>query len=142
MRTTDGSNLQARGSLHLEHALGIVHTALLPSTAEGSRWNLPFAFFASSKSLAAQRKVAGSACPLTFCAFSFFVSALDEFSLCEKRGMVIQGVFLFAFGPYLAGLISPHPDPSEPSGSRARFGAQSIVFLTFTNILHMRFAFF
>ena len=30
------------------------------------------------------------------------------FALYEKRGMVIQGVFLFAFGPYLAGLITPN----------------------------------
>jgi len=30
------------------------------------------------------------------------------FALYEKRGMVIQGIFLFIFGPYLAGLISPN----------------------------------
>ena len=38
----------------------------------------------------------------SFCMFAPF------FALYEKRGMVIQGVFLFAFGPYLAGLISPN----------------------------------
>jgi hypothetical protein len=30
------------------------------------------------------------------------------FALYEKKGMVIQGIFLFVFGPYLAGLITPN----------------------------------
>jgi len=30
------------------------------------------------------------------------------FALYEKKGMVIQGVFLFAFGPYLAGWLTPN----------------------------------
>jgi len=38
----------------------------------------------------------------SFCMFAPF------FALYEKKGMVIQGCFLFAFGPYLAGLISPN----------------------------------
>jgi len=38
----------------------------------------------------------------SFCMFAPF------FALYEKKGMVIQGIFLFAFGPYLAGLISPN----------------------------------
>ena len=38
----------------------------------------------------------------SFCMFAPF------FALYEKKGMVIQGVFLFAFGPYLAGLITPN----------------------------------
>jgi len=38
----------------------------------------------------------------SFCMFAPF------FALYEKKGMVIQGVFLFAFGPYLANWISPN----------------------------------
>jgi len=38
----------------------------------------------------------------SFCMFAPF------FALYEKKGMVIQGIFLFVFGPYLAGLISPN----------------------------------
>jgi len=38
----------------------------------------------------------------SFCMFAPF------FALYEKKGMVIQGVFLFAFGPYLAGWITPN----------------------------------
>jgi len=38
----------------------------------------------------------------SFCMFAPF------FALYEKKGMVIQGLFLFAFGPYLAGWISPN----------------------------------
>jgi hypothetical protein len=38
----------------------------------------------------------------SFCMFAPF------FALYEKRGMVIQGVFLFAFGPYLASWITPN----------------------------------
>jgi len=38
----------------------------------------------------------------SFCMFAPF------FALYEKRGMVIQGVFLFVFGPYLASWISPN----------------------------------
>jgi hypothetical protein len=38
----------------------------------------------------------------SFCMFAPF------FALYEKKGMVVQGLFLFAFGPYLAGLISPN----------------------------------
>jgi len=38
----------------------------------------------------------------SFCMFAPF------FALYEKKGMVIQGIFLFAFGPYLAGLITPN----------------------------------
>ena len=38
----------------------------------------------------------------SFCMFAPF------FALYEKKGMVLQGVFLFAFGPYLAGWISPN----------------------------------
>ena len=30
------------------------------------------------------------------------------FALYEKKGMVVQGCFLFLFGPYLAGLITPN----------------------------------
>ena len=63
------------------------------------------------------------------------------FSLYEKRGMVIQGVFLFAFGPYLAGLSRHSTCHNLAREPRAHFDAQSIVFLTFTHIFHMRFAF-
>jgi len=38
----------------------------------------------------------------SFCMFAPF------FALYEKKGMVIQGVFLFAFGPYLAGWLTPN----------------------------------
>jgi len=38
----------------------------------------------------------------SFCMFAPF------FALYEKKGMVIQGCFLFVFGPYLAGWISPN----------------------------------
>ncbi len=38
----------------------------------------------------------------SFCMFAPF------FALYEKKGMVLQGVFLFVFGPYLAGWISPN----------------------------------
>lgn len=38
----------------------------------------------------------------SFCMFAPF------FALYEKKGMVIQGIFLFVFGPYLAGLITPN----------------------------------
>jgi len=38
----------------------------------------------------------------SFCMFAPF------FALYEKRGMVIQGTFLFAFGPYLASWITPN----------------------------------
>jgi len=38
----------------------------------------------------------------SFCMFAPF------FALYEKKGMVIQGVFLFAFGPYLASWITPN----------------------------------
>jgi hypothetical protein len=37
-----------------------------------------------------------------------FLMFAPFFALYEKRGMVLQGVFLFVFGPYLAGLISPN----------------------------------
>ena len=37
-----------------------------------------------------------------------FLMFAPFFALYEKRGMVIQGCFLFAFGPFLAGLISPN----------------------------------
>jgi len=37
-----------------------------------------------------------------------FLMFAPFFALYEKRGMVIQGCFLFAFGPYLAGLITPN----------------------------------
>jgi len=38
----------------------------------------------------------------SFCMFAPF------FALYEKKGMVVQGIFLFAFGPYLASWISPN----------------------------------
>jgi hypothetical protein len=38
----------------------------------------------------------------SFCMFAPF------FALYEKKGMVVQGCFLFLFGPYLAGLITPN----------------------------------
>jgi len=38
----------------------------------------------------------------SFCMFAPF------FALYEKKGMVIQGTFLFAFGPYLAAWITPN----------------------------------
>jgi len=38
----------------------------------------------------------------SFCMFAPF------FALYEKRGMVIQGIFLFVFGPYFASWISPN----------------------------------
>jgi len=38
----------------------------------------------------------------SFCMFAPF------FALYEKKGMVIQGTFLFIFGPYLASWISPN----------------------------------
>jgi len=37
-----------------------------------------------------------------------FLMFAPFFALYEKKGMVIQGIFLFAFGPFLAGLISPN----------------------------------
>jgi len=37
-----------------------------------------------------------------------FLMFAPFFALYEKKGMVIQGVFLFLFGPYLAGLITPN----------------------------------
>jgi len=37
-----------------------------------------------------------------------FLMFAPFFALYEKRGMVIQGIFLFAFGPWLAGLITPN----------------------------------
>ena len=37
-----------------------------------------------------------------------FLMFAPFFALYEKKGMVIQGIFLFAFGPYLAGLITPN----------------------------------
>jgi len=38
----------------------------------------------------------------SFCMFAPF------FALYEKRGMVIQGTFLFIFGPYMAGWLTPN----------------------------------
>lgn len=38
----------------------------------------------------------------SFCMFAPF------FALYEKRGMVVQGIFLFVAGPFLASLISPN----------------------------------
>jgi len=37
-----------------------------------------------------------------------FMMFAPFFALYEKRGMVIQGIFLFVFGPYLAGMITPN----------------------------------
>jgi hypothetical protein len=37
-----------------------------------------------------------------------FLMFAPFFALYEKKGMVLQGVFLFAFGPYLASLITPN----------------------------------
>lgn len=37
-----------------------------------------------------------------------FLMFAPFFALYEKKGMVVQGIFLFAFGPYLAGLITPN----------------------------------
>jgi hypothetical protein len=37
-----------------------------------------------------------------------FLMFAPFFALYEKRGMVIQGIFLFMCGPYLAGLITPN----------------------------------
>jgi hypothetical protein len=37
-----------------------------------------------------------------------FLMFAPFFALYEKKGMVLQGVFLFAFGPYLAALITPN----------------------------------
>jgi hypothetical protein len=37
-----------------------------------------------------------------------FLMFAPFFALHEKKGMVIQGIFLFVFGPYLAGLITPN----------------------------------
>jgi len=37
-----------------------------------------------------------------------FMMFAPFFALYEKKGMVLQGIFLFAFGPYLAGLITPN----------------------------------
>jgi len=37
-----------------------------------------------------------------------FLMFAPFFALYEKKGMVIQGIFLFAFGPYLAGIITPN----------------------------------
>jgi len=37
-----------------------------------------------------------------------FLMFAPFFALYEKRGMVIQGIFLFIFGPYLAGIITPN----------------------------------
>jgi len=37
-----------------------------------------------------------------------FLMFAPFFALYEKKGMVVQGAFLFLFGPYLAGLITPN----------------------------------
>lgn len=37
-----------------------------------------------------------------------FLMFAPFFALYEKKGMIIQGIFLFVFGPYLAGLITPN----------------------------------
>jgi len=37
-----------------------------------------------------------------------FLMFAPFFALYEKKGMILQGIFLFVFGPYLAGVISPH----------------------------------
>ena len=37
-----------------------------------------------------------------------FMMFAPFFALYEKKGMVIQGIFLFIFGPYVAGLITPN----------------------------------
>jgi len=37
-----------------------------------------------------------------------FLMFAPFFALYEKKGMVIQGIFLFLFGPWLAGLITPN----------------------------------
>jgi len=37
-----------------------------------------------------------------------FLMFAPFFALYEKKGMIIQGIFLFAFGPYLAGIITPN----------------------------------
>jgi len=37
-----------------------------------------------------------------------FMMFAPFFALYEKKGMILQGVFLFAFGPFLAGLITPN----------------------------------
>jgi len=37
-----------------------------------------------------------------------FLMFAPFFALYEKKGMVLQGCFLFLFGPYLAGLITPN----------------------------------
>lgn len=37
-----------------------------------------------------------------------FLMFAPFFAMYEKKGMVIQGIFLFAFGPWLAGLITPN----------------------------------
>jgi len=37
-----------------------------------------------------------------------FLMFAPFFALYEKRGMVVQGIFLFLFGPFLAGLITPN----------------------------------
>ena len=41
-------------------------------------------------------------------AIHFFLMFAPFFALWEKKGMVIQGVFLFAAGPYAASLITPN----------------------------------
>jgi len=41
-------------------------------------------------------------------AIHFFCMFAPFFALYEKKGMVIQGIFLFAFGPYLASWITPN----------------------------------
>jgi len=37
-----------------------------------------------------------------------FLMFAPFFALYEKKGMVVQGIFLFAFGPYAASLITPN----------------------------------
>jgi len=37
-----------------------------------------------------------------------FLMFAPFFALYEKKGMIVQGVFLFVFGPYIAGLITPN----------------------------------
>jgi len=37
-----------------------------------------------------------------------FLMFAPFFALYEKKGMVVQGIFLFVFGPYLAGIITPN----------------------------------
>jgi hypothetical protein len=47
-------------------------------------------------------------CFIIGAAIHSFLMFAPFFALYEKKGMVVQGLFLFLFGPHLAGMITPN----------------------------------